>query len=55
MSHSAVAYTPIPTEGSPFSMRIRVGTDTAMRLAQVRRLSLRRWRADVRLQQRVLA
>ncbi|WP_298596515.1 hypothetical protein [uncultured Limnohabitans sp.] len=42
MSHSAVAYTPIPTEGSPFSMRMSVGTETAMRLAQARRLSLRR-------------
>ena len=42
MSHSAVAYTPMPTEGSPFSMLMSVGTDTAMRVAQARRLSLRR-------------
>lgn len=45
---SAVAYTPIDTAGSPFSMRISVGTETSSRAAQTRSGWLRRLRAVVR-------
>src|SRR5690606_26279040 len=52
ISQSAIAYTPAATPGSPRSMRIRVGTDTPMRLAQTRCDSLRRTRAIARFSPR---
>ncbi len=48
MSQSALAYTPMLTDASPFSMRISVGTETPMRIAHDRCDSLRRFLAMAR-------
>ena len=48
MIQSAVAYTPMDTAASPFSIFMSVGTDTSSRTAHARSDCLRRLRAVVR-------